>query len=459
MKLPPGPRHFIDLIRMLFKRKSNPIQLYEDIFREHGDVAYFQLGSYRFAMLNDAEAIEQVLQTEAKNFTKSTGYERFKLIVGNGLLVSEEEVWLKQRRLLAWAFSTKHIERIHNVMIQESLDLVARWKNQKTIDLAEEMNLVTLQVISVSLFGKSQLASANDIRESLKDMLKYLQTTKHLWIQFALWPLPIKNKRELALKIEKSLPFPSNRKFFNAIAKIDDVVLKMISERKEKKESSNFLDALIQATDNEDQSQMNTQQLRDEVVNMLIAGHETTANALTWTWHQLLKHPEIYKKVREEINSVVTGEVPAFTDLPKLVYTKAVFEEAMRLYPPFWWISRKNKKATTIKGYDIPAGTNVIASIYTIHRDAKHWPDPLAFRPERFLGEKNHHRFSYIPFGGGPRVCIGSQFAIFEALTIMAICVKNYTFEADFKGDPEYFMSLTLQPKDGCKVKVKEVTR
>lgn len=459
MKLPPGPRRFSELIKMLLKRKKNPIELYEDVFRQYGDVTFFQLGSYRFAMLNDASAIEQVLQTEAKNFTKSTGYERFKLIVGNGLLVSEEEVWKKQRRLLAWAFSTKHIERIHNVMIQESLEMINRWKGLNKIDLAEEMNLVTLQVISVSLFGKSQIDSAEDIRQSLKDMLKYLQTTKHLWIQFALWPLPIKNKRELALKIEKNLPFPGSRRFFKAIDKMDQIVLKMISERKKNKESSNFLDALIEATDSEDQTQMNTQQLRDEVVNMLIAGHETTANALTWTWHQLLKYPDIYKKVHEEIHSVISGKAPTFSELQKLVYTKAVFEESMRLYPPFWRISRKNKEPTKINGFDIPAGTNIIASIYTIHRKAQHWPDPLSFNPERFLGEKEHHRFSYIPFGGGPRVCIGSQFAIYEALTILAISVKNYQFEADFEGDPEYFMSLTLQPKNGCKVKIKESNR
>lgn len=460
MNLPPGPRGFFKLLEMLKKRKENPIKLYEDIFREYGDIAYFQLGSYRFAMLNDADAIEQILQTEAKNFTKSTGYERFKLIVGNGLLASEGDVWLKQRRLLSWAFSMKHIERIHHVMVQETLDMIKRWKDKTTIDLADEMNLVTLQVISVSLFGRSQLNNAQDVRNSLKDMLKYLQTTKHLWIQFFLWPLPIKNKRELALKIEASLPFPSTKRFFKAIEKIDHIVNSMIEERKSKNESANFLDAMIQATDSEDQSQMTKQQLRDEAVNMLIAGHETTANALTWTWHQLLKYPDVYKKVQEEVNSIVTGEAPTFSELPKLVYTKAVLEESMRLYPPFWRISRKNNSATKIKNFDIPAGTNVIASIYTIHRKKEHWPDPLTFRPERFLGEeRKHHRFSFIPFGGGPRVCIGAHFATYEALTILAICVKNYKFEPTFKGEPQYFMSLTLQPKDGCVVKLEEVPK
>ena len=457
MSVPPGPRSFAGFMRMLFARKKNPIKLYEDIFREHGNIAYFSLGSYRFAMLNDADAIEQVLQTESKNFTKSTGYERFKLIVGNGLLVSEEDVWRKQRRLMSWAFATKHIERIHSVMVKETEDMIARWKDKKEVDLAEDMNLVTLQIISVALFGKSQLAEGDVIRSSLQDMLKYLQTTKHLWIQLALWPLPFKNKRELALKIEKSLPFPSTRRFFKAIDNIDHIVNGMIKERKNNREHANFLDAMIDATDSEDQTQMTTQQLRDEVVNMLIAGHETTANALTWTWRQMLNHPDVYKKVREELDTVVAGSAPTFEELPRLVYTRAVLEESMRLYPPFWRISRKNYEATNIKGYEIPAGTNIIASIYTIHRDAGHWSDPLVFRPERFLGDekKKHHRFAYIPFGGGPRACIGSQFAIFEALTIMAITLKNYDLEKRFQEPTEYFVSLTLQPKDGCRVSLK----
>ncbi len=446
---------------MMIARKKNPIKLYEDLFREYGDVVYFGLGNYRFVMLNDAEAIEQVLQTDARNFTKSAGYERFKLIVGNGLLVSEEEVWRKQRRMMSWAFATNHIERIHDVMIKETQNIVKRWDGLKEIDLAEEMNLVTLQIISVALFGKSQLEEANIIRDSLRDILKYLQTTKHLWIQLILSPLPIKNKRELAIKIESSLPFQSTKKFFGGIQKIDDIVNRMIIERTEKKEHTNFLDAMIAATDSEDQTQMTTQQLRDEVVNMLIAGHETTANALTWTWRQILSHPEVYQKVKEEIFSVVQGDTPKFEDLPKLVYTKAVLEESMRLFPPFWRVSRKNYGPTKIKGYDIPAGAAVIASIYTIQRKDEHWPDPLTFRPERFLGEerKKHHRFSYLPFGGGPRACIGSQFAIFEALTILSISVKNYNFEKKFKNPADYFISLTLQPKDGCIVGLSPVKK
>lgn len=460
MHLPPGPVSLSEFLKMLIQRKRHPIKLYEEVFRKYGDIVYFQLGSYKFAMLNDAEAIEQVLHTESKNYTKSTGYQRFKLIVGNGLLVSEGEIWKRQRRLLSWAFSTKHIERIYPVMVSETQEMLERWKAKEEIDLAEEMNLVTLQVISKSLFGRNQMTSSKDVRNSLQVMLKYLQTTRHLWIQLLLAPFPFKDKRTEALKVEAALPLKSTKKFFGSIRTIDKLVHSMIEERKNGKKSENFLDAMIEATDSEDQSQMTNQQLRDEVVNMLIAGHETTANALTWTWHQLIKHPEIFQKVREEINSVVTGDTPQFDDLSKLTYTQAVFEESMRLYPPFWRISRKNINATRIKGYDIPEGTNIIASIYTLHRKDKYWKSPLEFMPERFLNRtKAESRFTYIPFGAGPRACIGVQFATVEALTILAICIKNYNFEALYEGEPEYFMSLTLQPKDGCKVRLLRVKK
>lgn len=459
MTLPPGPRNIVTLLKMLSERKKNPIKLYEDIFARYGDIVYFQLGPYKFAMLNDAAAIEQVLQTDAKNYTKSTGYKRFALIVGNGLLVSEGDIWKRQRRLMSWAFSQKHIEKIYPLMVKETLAMICRWKENEELDLAEEMNQVTLQVISVSMFGKNQLSESKDIRHSLQDMLKYLQTTRHLWIQLLLSPVPFINKRKTALDIEKNLPTKTAKTFFGAIDSVNDLVHDMIEERKSKGAQENFLDAMIAATDDEDQSKMTPQQLRDEAVNMLIAGHETTANALTWTWHQLLKYPEIMEKVRAEVNSVVSGKAPSFEEIQKLEYTKAVFEESMRLFPPFWRISRTNQEATTLGGFDIPAGTNIIASIYTIHRSPKYWNDPLKFDPERFLGSKERRKFSYLPFGGGPRICIGLQFATIEALCILATCIKNVEFTSLFTGDPEYFMSLTLQPKDGCRVRVREAQK
>ena len=364
MHLPPGPRNIVQLLKMLSLRKKNPIKLYEEVFERYGDIVYFQLGPYKFAMLNDAEAIEQVLQTESKNYTKSSGYQRFALIVGNGLLVSEGETWKRQRRLMSWAFSSKHIEKIYPVMTDQTLEMIRRWKNKEVLDLAEEMNQLTLQVISVSMFGKSQLNDSRDIRHSLQNMLKYLQTTRHLWIQLFLSPLPfIKHKKTLALKIETALPTPTARNFFGSIEAMTENVNGMIEERKAKGVNENFLDAMIQATDAEDQTKMSNKQLRDEAVNMMIAGHETTANALTWTWHQLLKHPVVLAKVKDEIHSVVKGSAPTFEEISQLVYTKAVFEESMRLYPPFWRISRTNLEDTRIKGFDIPAGTSIIASI------------------------------------------------------------------------------------------------
>jgi cytochrome P450 len=287
-------------------------------------------------------------------------------------------------------------------------------------------------------------------------MLQYLQTTRHLWIQLFLSPIPFINKRKVALDIETNLPTKTARDFFGSINNMNELVNGMIDERKSKNVQENFLDAMIAATDEDGGAKMTPEQLRDEAVNMLIAGHETTANALTWTWHQLLKFPGVMAKVQEEITRRVKGDAPTFEEIQQLHYTRAVFEESMRLYPPFWRISRTNLEKTTIKGFDLPAGTNIIASIYTIQRSPRYWKDPLKFDPDRFFKSETRTKFSYLPFGGGPRICIGLQFATIEAICILATTIKHVQFEKQFVADPEYFMSLTLQPKEGCQVKVKK---
>jgi cytochrome P450 len=454
MKLPPGPRNFIALMGLLRLRKKNPIKLYEEVFREFGDIVFFKLGPYKFAMLNEASAIEKVLQTESRNTTKSSGYKRFALIVGKGLLVSEGQLWKRQRRMMSWAFSQKNIEKIYPVIRKETDSLLHSWKKNSVIDLAEEMNRITLQIISLSLFGKSQLSESKEIRSSLQKILEYLQTTRHLWFQLALSPIPFINKRELALKLEKKTPEPRAKKFFNSIKEIQKIVDEMIQERKALNLEENFLDVMIKSTDSEDDSKMSPEQLRDEAVNMLIAGHETTANALTWTLHLLLTHPEILKRAKSEVESVCQESTPSFEETQMLPYLKAVFEESMRLYPPFWRISRMNEVDIDFGEYTIPKGTNIIASIYTIQRSSRYWENPLVFNPERFLGSEKPQKFSYLPFGGGPRVCIGQGFAMAEALCLLAGIIKNVGLTSLLKGEPEYFMSLTLQPKNGYKVQV-----
>ena len=456
-RLPPGPRSFWELIGMIIQRQQNPIKLYEDIFAKYGDVVFFKLGSFRFVMLNDAEAIEQVLQTDAQNYSKSTSYDRFRLIFGNGLLVSEGEVWKKQRRLMAGSFSTKQIERLHPIMVNEANSILSKWNPEEKIDLAKEMNLITLEIISVGLLGTRQENDSLVLRKSLQDILAYLQSSRHLWLQLLLAPFPIKDKHQLAIKIESLLPLKSTKKFFTSIKKVNELVLALINERRNKNLTENFLDMLIKASGSDEESKMSDQQMRDEVLNILLAGHESTANALTWTWHELLKNPEVYGKIKQEVQQELAGETPTYQELEKLIYTRAVFEEAIRLYPPFWRVSRKNKISTKIKNYDIPEISNVIVSLYTVQRSEKYWHEPNKFRPERFLhdGEK-HEKFAYIPFGAGPRICIGMNFAMVEALTILSTMIKKYDIEKAFDADPTYLMSLTLQPKEGCMVKIKK---
>ncbi len=460
MKLAPGPSSVWEKIKMLLSRRRDPIQFYEETFNRYGDTVYLKFGKLDFLMVRNPEGIEEVLQIDAKNYIKSVSYERFRLVFGNGLLISNGETWRKQRLLMASAFTSKSIERLHPLIIEECQEMMKNWKDDGKFDLAEEMNLITLQIISKSMLDQLTDEETKTIRQSVQEILRYLQTSYHHILMMILSIVPVKDKIAAAIKVESYLPFPKVKSFFRAIKNIDDLVHSIIEKRRKLNRNDNLLDQLIRATDDQGQGKMSNQQLRDEVVNILLAGHETTSNALAWTFHQILKYPEVYQKMKEEINQVVQGESPAYEDLSKLVYTQAVFKESMRLYPPFWRVSRRSLKDTKVNGYDVPAGTNVITAIYTIQRDERYWEHPLEFRPERFLiTDPNQHRFTYLPFGGGPRICIGISLAMTEAITILASVLKNYDIEKDFDQDPTLLLSITMQPKEGCKVKLKKVQK
>ena len=457
MRYPPGPSSFWEIIKLLIKRQVDPIGFYESMFEKYGDMVFIHAGKHNFLLLNNADAIEQVLQTDAKYYKKSTAYERFRLIFGNGLLTSEGELWKKQRRMMAGAFTVKNIEKLYPLIIQETEKMTSHWKDNDILDLAEEMNGLTLQIISRTMLGELREEEKKILRTSVQEMLKYLQTSRHLWLQLFLLLFPIKDRIAFSIKLESKLPFKSTRVFFKSIESINHLVHRLIETRRLQGLNENLLDLLIRMTDFDDGSGMNNLQLRDEVVNVLIAGHETTSNALSWTFHQLLKYPDIMKKVTSEVRATIQGESPTYDEIEKLSYTKAVFQESMRLYPPFWRISRQAQEPTKIQGYDIPIGTDVIAAIYTVQRSPKYWHAPLEFRPDRFLAEIDHHKFSYIPFGAGPRVCIGIHLAMIEAISILATCLKKYDLHPAFSSDPTPLLSLTMQPKEGCKVKIKKV--
>ena len=458
MNYPPGPSSFWKIIKLLIKRQVDPIGFYESMFKEYGNLVYIKTGKHNFLLLNDAEAIEQVLQTEAKLYKKSTAYERFRLIFGNGLLTSEGEIWKKQRRMMAGAFTVKNIEKLYPLINQETEKMISRWKDGDELDLAEEMNGLTLQIISRTMLGELKDEEKKLLRTSVQEMLKYLQTSRHLWLQLFLLLFPIKDRIAFSIKLESKLPLKSTRTFFKSIDSINHLVHRLIETRRLQGLNENLLDLLIRMTDFDDGSGMTNQQLRDEVVNVLIAGHETTSNALSWAFHQLLKYPEVMQKVKDEVRSTIQGDSPTYQEIEKLIYTKAVFQESMRLYPPFWRISRQAQENTKIGGFDVPAGTDVIAAIYTVQRSPKYWDKPLEFTPERFLTENNHHKFSYIPFGAGPRVCIGIHLAMTEALAILASCLNKFDLVPAFTGDPTPLLSLTMQPKEGCTVKLKKVS-
>lgn len=336
--------------------------------------------------------------------------------------------------------------------------MIDDWSDGSTIDLAEELNRVTLRIITETMLERLDETQMDVIRTAVPELLRYLQTTHHHLLMAALSFFPVKDKVATAIRIESMLPLPGTRRFFKAIKQIDDLVNGIIARRRTLNRNENLLDRMIQATDSESGDRMSDEMLRDEVVNILLAGHETTANALSWTVHQILKHPEVYERMSAEIRSVVKGSMPTYDELEQLPYTLAVFQEALRLFPPFWRISRRATVDTKVGAYDVPEGTNVIISIYTVQRDPRFWKEPLEFRPERFLEgtEEKTHRFAYLPFGGGPRICIGSHMAATEAVTILAGIFGNVELEKAFDRDPTFLLSITMQPKEGCQVHIRK---
>lgn len=458
MNLAPGPRTFREKLASLRKRRADVMHFYADTIRTYGDVSHLAFGKLHFLMVNDPDAIEQVLKTDAKLYIKSASYERFRLIFGNGLLISDGDVWRKQRARMASAFTAKTVEAGHPIMVDATARMIDAWTDGVEFDLAEELNRVTLRIITETMLERLDASQMDIIRTAVPELLRYLQTTHHHVLMAALSFFPVKDKVATAIRIESMLPLPGTKRFFKAIKQIDDLVNGIIARRRTLNLNENLLDRMIQATDSEGGDRMTDLQLRDEVVNILLAGHETTANALSWTVHMILKHPEVYDRMTAEIRSVVKGRMPTYDEVEQLPYTLAVFQEALRLYPPFWRISRRATVDTKVGDYDVPAGTNVIISIFTVQRDPRFWKDPLEFRPERFLEgtEEKTHRFAYLPFGGGPRICIGSHMAANEAVTILAGIFRNVDVEKAFTEDPTFLLSITMQPKEGCDVRIRK---
>jgi cytochrome P450 len=409
---PPGPRRGFPLAALAAFRRD-PLAFLERVHREHGDVAAWRFGRRRVYLLAHPELVRDVLVTRHRNFIKSRALQRARVILGNGLLTSEGEFHLRQRRLAQPAFHRERIAALGEQMVGFASATADGWRAGVEMDLPREMNRLTLAIAGKTLFGADVQAEADEIGSALTDALEAFKRLTN--------PLgPLLDK----------LPLPTTLRVRRASERLDATIYRMIAARRASGEDrGDLLSMLLAARDEEgDGGAMTDLQLRDEVLTLFLAGHETTATALSWTWHLLAQHPDVEAKLHAELGATLAGRAPAADDLPRLPYTRAVLAESMRLYPPAWTIGREPKEEFEAGGYRIRAGTVVLVSPWLMHRDPRWWPDPLRFDPERWTPEREAEqpRFAYFPFGGGPRKCIGEGFAWTEGILVLATLAQRW---------------------------------
>jgi len=408
-----------------------------------GGVVRMRLATKPAFIVSSPEAIRQVLVDKVADYQKKTrGYNKLRLLLGDGLVTSEGEFWLRQRRIAQPAFSKHRLAHFADAMIVAAQDQLTAWagpaERREVVDVAEAMNRLALRIAGETLVGQDVTGAAAEIGRSL---LQILERFPSLVSSPLPWP--------------EHWPLPQNRPFWKGIRTIHRVVDEVIATRRRGEAGSDLLGLLMAARDPETGEAMTDRQLRDEVITMLLAGHETTANALAWTLHLLATHPEIQDRVAAEAQAVLGAATVTADDLPKLVWLRQVFQESLRLYPPIWLIARRAEVADVLAGVPIPAGAYLFISPWAAHRRPEAWPEPERFLPERFdPSQPPPDRFTWLPFSRGRRQCIGDRFAEIEALIILAELVRRFRFLPVPGRAPVPEPSVTLRPGGGLVLQV-----
>jgi cytochrome P450 len=421
-----------------FARRRLPFMV--ESAEKYGDIVFFKVGNERIYLFNHPDLIRDVLVTNQKNFTKSRALVRAKRVLGEGLLTSEGEFHLRQRRLAQPAFHRDRISAYGRSMVDYADRTSSRWGNAQSLDVHQEMMRLTLAIVARTLFSADVENEASEIGEALTVTFD----------AFNIGILPFS-------EILEKLPLPYIKRFEAARARLDDTIYRIINERRATGEDTgDLLSMLLLAQDTEgDGGGMTDTQVRDEAMTIFLAGHETTANALSWTWYLLSQHPEVATRFHKEIG-VLGGRLPQPEDLSSLPYTRMILAESMRLYPPAWAVGRRAINDFEAGGYHIPARSMVLMSQYIMHRDARFYPDPDHFDPERWRPDAAAARpkFSYFPFGGGTRICIGEQFAWMEGILILATIGQKWRLSYLGTSPPQIEPRITLRPAGALPMKV-----
>ena len=445
MPLPPGPKGRF-LVGHLTEFRRDRLGFMTRCARDYGDVVPLRLLGHPVILLSRPDLIEQALVHHAKHFIKHAGLRLYKPILGNGLVTSEGDFWRRQRKLSAPAFQGSRMPAYARAMVEAAERQCDTWSKApggsgpRPRDVNADMMRLTLEIACKTLFGAAACPDPGVVGRAMEDGLEGIAARFRAAIPLPSW-----------------LPTRANLRLRRSMRTLHDVVDGMIAARAagDGAGGDDLLSMLLAARD-EDGSAMTPAQLLDEVLTLFLAGHETTALALSYSLYLLAHHPAAQAALRAELASVLCGRPPAFADLPRLSYTRNVVNESMRLYPPADFLGREAVEDCTVAGIAVKKGTNLFMSQWVMHRDGRYFPDPLKFDPSRWTPEfeKSLPRFAYFPFGGGPRYCIGQTFATAEAILVLATLCAGFRFAPDPSFRLELNPGITLRPRVGVRVVV-----
>jgi cytochrome P450 len=443
--LPPGLKHSLPFYaNKPWVKLGEPIRLFEHLHRTYGSIAHYRFMGTPIVFLNDPEYIREILINQASAFVKERTVRRMKVLLGEGLITSDDPIHLRQRRIVAPAFHRQRIAAYADQIVASAAAHRHRWQSGQVLDISAAMMSLSLEIIARTLFN-------TEVTDDIRRINEEVNTIMDLYNFLVVFP---------RLESFLHLPVPGVIKFRRSRNRLNAVVNRLIREhRATGVDKGDLLSMLISSRDGQDsdatnQAGMSDEQIRDEVLTIFLAGYETVANALTWTWYLLSQNPEAEGKLHAELDTVLgtadEARLPTLADYPNLRYTEQVFAESMRLYPPAWAMGRMSTKPVTLGPYRIPPGAHFFFSQYIMHRSAEYFPDPLRFDPDRHTpaNKADRPRFAYFPFGGGGRQCIGEGFAWMEGVLAIATIAQRWRMKYKGTTPPEVQAKITLRPRD-----------